>query len=539
MGKPKVKGDRNRINSTLVKKRLQDKVNLKSPEKTICFTAIMKNEGANVKRCLDAAKNILDFVCITDTGSTDNTVEEIKKWGEINKIPTTVHLSSFVNFSVSRTESVTRAKQTYPQADYHLLLDADMCLQINTDNKVFDKKALYEDLYLVEQFCGGVYEGSFGYWNTRLISSKLDWICRGVTHEYWEPLNKDNKFECFKIRSLRIDDRNDGGCKSDKYERDERLLLKGLEEETDNGVKTRYKFYLAQTYKDMGKKRESTTWYKKRIADAGWQEEVYISKLTIGRNYIELFWKYENTAKALARINSGNSLTEYDDKELKKSLKEIQEYEDKRNNKKNKKKEKVKDDKEKDKVEDDKVEDKDKVEDDKDKEKEKDKVEDDKEKEKVEDDKNKDKDEDDINDDKILEEVQECQESQKTIDLSVHIKLCKSRAVKWLNRASKYSPHRNEANYSLAKFLREIGDNKESQTIVDKCKNIPYPNHDNLFIDGKCYLQDYWLYETCINCFYIGGRFDEGRKACLTLIENNKLSRIEIDRVRKNLAAYI
>ena len=45
------------------------------------------------------------------------------------------------------------------------------------------------------------------------------------------------------LKDLSIDDRGDGGCKEDKFERDERLLRQGLEEEPNNG---RFLFYLAQ-----------------------------------------------------------------------------------------------------------------------------------------------------------------------------------------------------------------------------------------------------------------------------------------------------
>ena len=57
----------------------------------ICLAAIFKNESNNVNRCLDAVKEIIDYVSIVDTGSTDNTVKLIKKWGINNNIPTKVH----------------------------------------------------------------------------------------------------------------------------------------------------------------------------------------------------------------------------------------------------------------------------------------------------------------------------------------------------------------------------------------------------------------------------------------------------------------
>ena len=81
------------------------------------------------------------------------------------------------------------------------------------------------------------------------------------------------------IESLVIDDRDDGGSKSDKGSRDIRLLRQGLIDEPNN---ERYMFYLAQTYRGMGMLRESIPWYRRRIEKGGWEEEVW-SRITASR----------------------------------------------------------------------------------------------------------------------------------------------------------------------------------------------------------------------------------------------------------------
>jgi hypothetical protein len=106
------------------------------------------------------------------------------------------------------------------------------------------------------------------------------WTCKGVTHEYWdgttEPLSKEI---CY------IDDRNDGGCKSDKFERDAKLLEQGLKEEPKN---IRYMFYLAQTYHSLGRWKDSIAMYKRRIEGGGWYEEVWYSHYMIAQSYLSL-----------------------------------------------------------------------------------------------------------------------------------------------------------------------------------------------------------------------------------------------------------
>jgi tetratricopeptide (TPR) repeat protein len=106
------------------------------------------------------------------------------------------------------------------------------------------------------------------------------WVCRGVTHEYWDgaclPLGKD---------VCHIDDHNDGGCKSDKFERDLTLLLKGLEEDPTN---VRYMFYVAQTYHSLGNNEKAIEWYTKRAEAGGWFEEVWYSYYMIGKCWLQL-----------------------------------------------------------------------------------------------------------------------------------------------------------------------------------------------------------------------------------------------------------
>src|SRR5216117_3312892 len=212
--------------------------------KRICYSAIFRNESKNVYRCLDSLKPIIDYVCICDTGSVDNTVELINKWGIENKIPTRVHFGKdqeFKNFGYNRTLAYQKAIETFPTADYLLLVDADMVLKISDD---FDPKKLTADSYSFEQVTPPI-----RYWNVRLISTAVKWKCVGVTHEYWD-CQKPNPNNA-KFKDVWILDISDGGHKSDKFSRDIRLLTAGLEDpDTPENIKGRYKFYLANSYKD-------------------------------------------------------------------------------------------------------------------------------------------------------------------------------------------------------------------------------------------------------------------------------------------------
>lgn len=252
----------------------------------LCFIAIFKNESKNVYRCLDRLKGVADCISICDTGSTDKTVELIQQWGKDNNIPTKTHFEPFTNFGHNRSVSFEMAQKSFPEADYALLLDADMVLMYNN----FDKNKLTKDQYRIIQK-----NDTIRYYNTRLIKMSLPWKCIGVTHEYWE-CSAPHVTE--KTDMLWIDDKEDGGCKDDKFERDKRLLLAGIDDEKEKpDVKVRYMFYLAQTLQNLKEYNAAVGWYTKRIESGGWDEEIYYSQLQIGASY-ENMKEYQKAAGA-------------------------------------------------------------------------------------------------------------------------------------------------------------------------------------------------------------------------------------------------
>lgn len=308
-GKINVRRDR----QVEIRDRLRKKVASKQGEKKICLTMIVKNESKNMPRLLDSIKSVIDMVSIVDTGSSDNTEEVILEWGKDNDMPVTVHHEPFINFSHNRTHSVSVAKKTYPEADYFLLSDADFVWEIDKGGK-FDKVLLVDHKYLIEQ-----YNKSLSYWNIRLLSAKVEWICQGVTHEYWTESKVQSEYNgevrTAKISTLAIDDREDGGCKGDKFARDERLLRAGLEDkETSSHLKTRYKFYLAQTLKDMSRYEESIEWYTRRMQDRGWAEEVYYAKFQIGFNHEQLGWKKKHVVALIGKADKSKEDEEFMEK---------------------------------------------------------------------------------------------------------------------------------------------------------------------------------------------------------------------------------
>ena len=237
--------------------------------------SMVKNEEKILERCLKSVEGIVDAYVITDTGSTDKTTDIALDF--LMTREGCLEVDTWKNFGHNRTRSFQNA-QDYCKAkkwdlkdSYGLLLDADMIFVPGT----LKQQSLGEIGYTLVQSAGNL-----DYPNTRIVRMDYDWVCKGVTHEYWDgPTQPIPKSICY------IDDHNDGGCKTDKFPRDLALLTKGLEDEPDN---VRYMFYLAQTYHSTGQLENAIEAYKRRIAAGGWFEEVWYSHYMISKTYLAL-----------------------------------------------------------------------------------------------------------------------------------------------------------------------------------------------------------------------------------------------------------
>ena len=255
------------------------------PPPTLCLCMIVKNESRIITRLLDAVIHYIDSYCICDTGSTDDTVKIVETYfANHTDLSGIVFHEPFRDFAYNRNVALQRCQG---MSDFALLVDADMTPQW----KRFDKAVLdTADAFTILQ-------GSphFMYRNTRIVRNNGEFKYRGVTHEYIDTppgtvtVNLDRE-------SAFILDIGDGGSKSDKVERDIRLLTTGLEEEPTN---ERYLFYLANTYFDSGQWDLAEQYYRKRVGSGGWQQEVWYSWYRIGLSFLHRDRKHEAVASWL------------------------------------------------------------------------------------------------------------------------------------------------------------------------------------------------------------------------------------------------
>ncbi|MGH1555157.1 hypothetical protein ACRAWF_34680 [Streptomyces sp. L7] len=181
----------------------------------------------------------------------------------LDGVPGELHEEPWVDFGHNRTRNIQLARG---RADYLLTLDADHVLRQDAP-----LPRLTAGSYMLR------YDGP-GTQHRFKHLMRGDWLWRyeGVTHEYPctdEPDTQEN------LGALVIEDRADGGCRGDKFERDARLLRRELDRDPDN---PRTVFYLANTERDLGHAEEAIALYERRARMGGWGEEVYCSLLEAG-----------------------------------------------------------------------------------------------------------------------------------------------------------------------------------------------------------------------------------------------------------------
>ncbi len=234
--------------------------------KRLCLNMIVKNETANLERCLAAAAPHIACWVIGDTGSTDGTQDMIIAFFAERDLPGELHSFPFENFAQARNTALDHAYASPLAWDYLLLADADMELVI--EDPGFRAK-LAAPGYRLLQHAGR------SYWNTRLVRRDARARYQGVTHEYIEVLG-----DLETLTGVWYKDHATGANRTGKTERDIRLLQKALETEPGNH---RYWFCLAQSYKDAGRIAEAEAAYARRAAMGGWDEEAWLAGLERAR----------------------------------------------------------------------------------------------------------------------------------------------------------------------------------------------------------------------------------------------------------------
>lgn len=231
---------------------------------------IVKNESHIIESTLEMLSKYIDYWVICDTGSTDNTIQIIKDFFKKKNIDGELYEDKWEDFGTNRTKALVRA---YNKCDYIWVFDAD---DLIVGDIIFPETTDVDQYYIK-------FGKEFTYVRGQVFKSSLKWVYRGVLHEYPECQNKKNLITRslegnYYVESRRLGDRNKNN--PDKYLKDAETLIRGLDKDID--LRSRYYFYIGRSFFDYNDYEKAIYWYKKRVEEGGWIEEVFYSNLQIG-----------------------------------------------------------------------------------------------------------------------------------------------------------------------------------------------------------------------------------------------------------------
>ncbi|ALH23085.1 Multiple type acyltransferase domains containing protein [Chrysochromulina ericina virus CeV-01B] len=221
---------------------------------SVCLNMIVKNEKHIIRETLDNLTNYItfDYWVISDTGSIDKTQEFIKDYFREKNIPGELFEDKWQDFAYNRNLAREHA---FNKSDYLFFFDADDL--IHGDFKLPDK--LDKDVYQFKFGTGFSYDRICLINNREKIAKYL-----GVLHELLNVYKPNFTIELidreYHFESRRLGDRSKN---PDKYKNDAEILEKAYNTETtDLGLKYRYAYYCAQSYRDAHLIEKSIEWFK-------------------------------------------------------------------------------------------------------------------------------------------------------------------------------------------------------------------------------------------------------------------------------------
>ena len=250
-----------------------------------CLNMIVKNEGTIIAKTLQNLTEHLpiDYWVISDTGSSDNTIEEIKSFFQTKNIPGEIYEDTWKDFGYNRSKALEHA---FNKSEYLFIIDADDWI----NGKFILPNKLDKDAYHM----GFGSAHGISYTRLLLVNNRKRWCFKGVLHEYIECLDGPSTTghihgDYYLTHNAVLGDRSKQTLQ-EKYLKDALILEKAYEESLKNNDKIyeRYSFYCANSFRDCKKIEDAIKWYKIVLTHNNWDQEKYVSCIHLYECYKKL-----------------------------------------------------------------------------------------------------------------------------------------------------------------------------------------------------------------------------------------------------------
>ena len=235
---------------------------------------MVKNGGDNFVSMLESNLPFIDRWTILDTGSTDNTVANVRRI--MADKPGSLYQEPFVNFGVSRNRCLELAGT---QCTYNLMLDDTYYLK--GDVRAF-LQSIRGDQF-ADSFSLYITQTDIAYASNRIFKSKRNLKYKYAIHEVIQEENNVNVL--IPKQSATIEDiQTEELCVRTVNRKYQDLIM--LQQEIDtNPSDPRPYYYMAQTYSGMENTEKAYEWFLKRInhLTTGFEQEKHEACLEAGR----------------------------------------------------------------------------------------------------------------------------------------------------------------------------------------------------------------------------------------------------------------
>ena len=255
---------------------------------TLAFATMCKDEEHCILECLESVKPYVDYILVNDTGSSDKTIQIVKKFLKDSGIPGEVFETEWTAFDVNKNQMMERVKD---KTDYVLHFDADDYLRGEFE---FNEAGL-------DQYQMKVRRGSSSYSCSLIYNNRLTWKFCGVAHTIIKCIDKEGQITVGHLEKGYLESEPIGSRAFDpeKYLKDG----KKLEEQFWNtlvsdpdGLNRRSVFYTAQSYMDYGIPNNNEEYILKSMQfnrlylnlENTWIEERFEARLRVARCMIAL-----------------------------------------------------------------------------------------------------------------------------------------------------------------------------------------------------------------------------------------------------------